>query len=69
MLDEAQRLGMSVLVNIPMRMESADKFDYNDEQAVRQQFEQAKKRVLEFKDHPAVLMWAVGNELSVGYRT
>jgi hypothetical protein len=67
-LDEAQRLGMSVLVNVPMRMESVHKFDYSDEQAVREQFEQAKKLVLEFKDHPAVLMWAIGNELSVGYK-
>ena len=67
-LDEAQRLGMSVLVNVPMRMESVHKFDYSNEQAVREQFEQAKKLVLEFKDHPAVLMWAIGNELSVGYK-
>ena len=66
-LDEAQRLGLSVLVNLPMRMESVHKFDYSDEAAVRRQFEDMKKRVLEFKDHPAVLMWAIGNELSVGY--
>jgi len=66
-LDEAQKLGMTVLVNLPMRMESAQKFDYSNEQAVREQFENVKKRVLEWKDHPAVLMWAIGNELSVGY--
>ena len=67
-LDEAQRLGMTVTVGLPMRMEWADKFDYSDEQAVRRQFEQMKKRVLELKDHPAVLLWGVGNELSVRYK-
>jgi hypothetical protein len=36
--------------------------------AVRQQFEEMKKLVMEFKDHPAVLMWAIGNELEVGYK-
>ncbi len=66
-LDEARRLGMTALVNLPMRMESVHKFDYSDERAVREQFERIKKRVLELKDHPAVLMWAIGNELSVRY--
>ena len=67
-LDEAQRLGMTVLVNLPMRMESVHKFNYSDPEAVRRQFEEMKNRVMEFKDHPAVLMWAIGNELSVGYK-
>ncbi|MGQ9635581.1 MAG: glycoside hydrolase family 2 TIM barrel-domain containing protein [Bryobacteraceae bacterium] len=66
-LDEAHRLGLSVLVNLPMRMESVHKFDYSDEKAVREQFERVKQRVLELKDHPAVLAWSIGNELSVGY--
>ena len=67
LLDEAHRLGISVLVNLPMRMESVHKFDYSDEKAVREQFEQMRKRVVQLKDHPAVLMWGIGNELSVGY--
>ena len=67
-LDEAHRLGLSVLVNLPMRMESVHKFDYSDEKAVRDQFEKMKERVLQVKDHPAVLMYAIGNELSVGYK-
>jgi hypothetical protein len=67
-LDEAQRLGMTVLVNLPMRMELAHKFNYSDPEAVRRQYEEMKKLVMEFKDHPAVLMWAIGNELEVGYK-
>ena len=67
-LDEAQRLGMTELFNLPMGMELANKFNYSDPVAVRQQFEEMKKLVMEFKDHPAVLMWAIGNELEVGYK-
>jgi hypothetical protein len=67
MLDEAHRAGLTVLVNLPMRMEWADKFDYDDEEAVQRQFEQVKTVVLQYKDHPAVLLWSIGNELSVRY--
>jgi hypothetical protein len=38
-------------------------FNYNDKKAVKEQFERIKKNILEFKDHPALLMWGVGNEL------
>lgn len=67
-LDEAQRLGATVTVGLPVKMESVHKFDYDDAEAVRKQFEEVKRRVLEFKDHPATLMWGVGNELSEGYK-
>ncbi len=67
-LDEAHGLGLTVLMNLPLKKESVDKFDYDDEQAVAQQLAEMKKLVLEFKDHPAVLMWAIGNELSVNYK-
>ncbi len=62
LLDEAHRLGFSVLVNLPVAAERSG-FDYNDEEAVQNQFERVKKIVEENKDHPAVLMWAIGNEL------
>jgi hypothetical protein len=62
LLDEAHQLGLSVLVNIRMGAER-DGFDYNDEEAVRYQFENIRKIVEEHKNHHAVLMWAVGNEL------
>jgi hypothetical protein len=61
-LDEAYERGLTALVNIPMKAER-DGFDYNDESAVKEQFEKAKAIVEEYKDHPALLMWAIGNEL------
>jgi hypothetical protein len=67
LLDQAGREGLTVLVNLPMKMEWADKFDYDDEEAVRRQFEQVREIVVQHKDHPAVLMWSIGNELSVRY--
>lgn len=67
-LDEAQRLGLSVKVGLPMKKESVNKFDYDDSAAVRQQFEQMKQMVMRYKDHPAVLLWGIGNELGVGYK-
>jgi hypothetical protein len=67
-LDEAQRLGMTVTVGLPMKMESVHKFDYGDAQAVRAQFAQVKASVLALKGHPAVLLWGIGNELSVRYK-
>ena len=61
-LDEALNRGLTVLLNIPMKAER-DGFDYNDEIAVKAQYEKAKAIVEEHKDHPALLMWAIGNEL------
>lgn len=62
MLDEAERLGMKVLVNLPV-LSQRDGFDYSDKAAVKEQFEKIIRIVEDLKDHPAVLMWALGNEL------
>jgi hypothetical protein len=37
-------------------------FDYDDPQAVMRQFENSKREVLKYKDHPALLAWIIGNE-------
>lgn len=61
-LDEIHSLGMTALVNLPVASQR-DGFDYDDTAAVRAQYEKILQIVRETKDHPAVLMWALGNEL------
>ncbi len=64
-LDEAHKLGLSVTVGIWLGHERHG-FNYNDASQVAAQYEAARKIVLRYKDHPAVLMWALGNEME-GY--
>lgn len=64
-LDEAQRLGLAVTVGIWLGHERHG-FDYNDPKQLAEQTEKVRAAVTEFKDHPAVLMWALGNEME-GY--
>ena len=61
-LDKAQQLGLTALVNLPVRAER-DGMNYDDAGAVRRQHEAVLAQVRQLKDHPAVLMWALGNEL------
>jgi hypothetical protein len=64
-LDEAQRLGLSVTVGIWLGHKEHG-FDYTNADQVAAQYEMAKKAILRYKDHPAVLMWGIGNEME-GY--
>ncbi len=64
-LDEAQRLGLSVTVGIWLGHKEHG-FDYTNADQVAAQYEAAKKAILRYKDHPAVLMWGIGNEME-GY--
>jgi hypothetical protein len=61
-LDEAQKYGLTVTLGLDIGKENSG-FDYNDEDAVKLQFERMKEVVLRYRDHPALLMWAVGNEV------
>lgn len=62
LLDEAHALGLSVTVGIWLGHERHG-FDYSDETQVNAQLEKARKAVLRYRDHPAVLLWGVGNEM------
>ena len=62
LLDEVHALGLMALANLPVSSQR-DGFDYDNVEAVKQQHEKILQIVREMKDHPAVLMWALGNEL------
>jgi hypothetical protein len=61
-LDKVYKLGLNALVNLPARAER-DGMNYNDTSEIRKQTEKIISIVKKTKDHPAVLMWAIGNEL------
>ena len=61
-LDKVHDLGLTALVNLPFNAERYG-FDFNDDEAVNQQIQKAVEIVEKTKDHPAVMMWAIGNEI------
>ncbi|MEM7625477.1 MAG: GDSL-type esterase/lipase family protein [Planctomycetota bacterium] len=65
LLDEAHDLGLTVCVGIWIE-HAKHGFDYDDKAATRQQLDDALRVVRRYKDHPAILMWAIGNEMASG---
>jgi hypothetical protein len=61
-LDEAQRLGMKVAVGIWLVHERHG-FSYGDQEVVAAEIEKARVAIEKYKNHPAVLLWAIGNEM------
>ncbi|WP_460621301.1 glycoside hydrolase family 2 TIM barrel-domain containing protein [Hymenobacter tenuis] len=61
-LDKAQQQGLTVMLGVWMKPEYED-FDYFDRKAVQQQQQEIREQVLRYRNHPALLMWNVGNEL------
>ena len=60
-LDSAHRLGLTVTLGLKVA-NTGTEMDYGNTEAVAAQREQIKQQVLRYKDHPALLMWAIGNE-------
>lgn len=65
-LDEAHQHGLMVTMGIEVARERHG-FDYNDTEAVQKQLHQIRKEVIEIMDHPALLIWSIGNELNLHY--
>ncbi len=61
-LDEAEELGLKVSVGIWLG-HNRHGFDYSDPQQVAEQFEKVRDAVEQFKAHPALLAWGLGNEM------
>lgn len=65
LLDRAHALGMTVTIGIwlPKKEEG---FNYTDPAAVQRLVDMARERAREYRDHPALLMWGIGNEMELG---
>lgn len=61
-LDQAHRLGLTVTVGIWLGHERHG-FDYSDPADVARATDAARRAVLVLKNHPALLMWGIGNEM------
>lgn len=64
LLDDAKTHGLMVAVGIEVARERHG-FDYDDATAVAKQRETIREQILAYRNHPAVLMWVVGNELNL----
>ncbi len=61
LLDRAQELGLMVTAGIWIQQQR-NGFDYDDAEAVQHQRDLVRQAVKTYKDHPALLIWGVGNE-------
>jgi hypothetical protein len=64
LLDRALKNHLYVTMGLDVARERQG-FNYDDPDAVARQLAEIKDQVLEFKDHPALLMWDIGNELNL----
>jgi len=62
LLDKAHQLGLTVTVGLWLGHERHG-FDYQDDDAVVKQLEQAEASIKKYRHHPALLMWGIGNEM------
>lgn len=65
-LDDAQKHGLTVMLGLWLQHERHG-FDYDNSSKVKQQLEYFKNAIVQFKDHPALLMWGIGNEVDLDY--
>ena len=65
-LDEAHANGISVCLGLWVGHERHG-FNYNDEYAITAQLKSFENDILKYRDHPALLMWAIGNEVDLFY--
>lgn len=66
-LDDAQHHGLMVCMGLDVARERHG-FDYSDKKAVAAQLATIRKDILALKDHPALLMWGIGNELNLHHK-
>lgn len=75
LLDSAHAYGINIMMGIWLRhgrpgMEGDDSFNYlEDEQGMEDMYKDAMTTVRQYKDHPGVLTWGVGNEVYLNIAT
>jgi hypothetical protein len=62
-LDRALSNGLMVAMGLDVDHERRG-FDYSDTNMVARQFALLRSQILEYRNHPALLVWVVGNELN-----
>lgn len=65
-LDAAQERGLTVMMGLWVGHERHG-FDYDNEKAIEKQLARFRAAIPKYKDHPALLCWAVGNEVNLQY--
>lgn len=64
-LDAAEAHGLTVALCLDVGRQRLG-FDYSDKAAVARQLERFRQQVLKYRNHPALLVWIIGNELNYG---
>jgi len=64
-LAEAQKLGMKLTIGIWLGHKEHG-FRYDDATAVAKQLQTAREVIVKYRNHPALLMWGIGNEMESG---
>lgn len=62
LLDRAHALGITVSLGIWLGHERHG-FNYGDAKQVAEQKEKARQAILKYRNHPALLVWGIGNEM------
>ncbi len=65
MLEALQKRGLTGFVGLPVGKARMG-FDYNDPLQKAKLEERIRETVTRYKDHPALLLWAIGNEPNIG---
>ena len=62
LIDRCEELGISIAAGIWIEHERHG-FDYSDATQVQKQRDMVRNAVRKYKDHPALLLWSLGNEM------
>ena len=63
-LDQAHELNLKVMMGIWVGLERHG-FDYDNAEAVKNQLESIRKKVKKLRNHPALMIWGIGNEMNL----